>query len=210
MSIRRGQASLARHGALAGGPCLFPQGFKKNIQPFQPLKLASKKWLGICNILSADSNIALSQSPLLLHPKVLHFGAMKPSARDLNLACRRMLVLGVPVESCRNIKLDSNSMVSTFQCFGSLLVNIFHYVSIFEWKKLRTLSISLWWLAGLWTCPGKERDHTNFLNSIPVWPGSAALRRCWGMKPEALIFPMIHHRLAHPRILGEQTAPLSI
>ena len=126
MSIRRGQASLARHGALAGGPCLFAQGFKKNTQPFQPLKLASKKRLGICNILSNDSNIALSQSPLLLHPKVLRFGAMKPSARDLNLACRRMLVLGVPVESCRILYLNwiQICMVSTSQYFGSLLVSI--------------------------------------------------------------------------------------
>ena len=126
MSIRRGQASLARHGALAGGPCLFAQGFKKNIQPFQPLKLASKKRLGICNILSNDSNIALSQSPLLLHPKVLRFGAMKPSARDLNLACRRMLVLGVTVESCRILYLNwiQICMVSTSQYFGSLLVSI--------------------------------------------------------------------------------------
>lgn len=111
--------------------------------------------------------IALSHSPYLLHPKVLRFGAMKPSARDLNLACRRMLVLGVPVESCCH-RLG-NIMASTSQCF-CFIIDFNLWVE--ETKDFIYLTLMASWLVDL---PWQRREEP--FQFIEYYSGMARVSR---------------------------------
>lgn len=99
MSLRRGQASLARHGAVVGGqPTLIMTKQSSNSSDMCYCRCGCVR-LMVCG---ASCCTCLLPSKILINPEAgidRSCLAMKTTVKQLELACRRMLQLGVPVET---------------------------------------------------------------------------------------------------------------